>query len=228
MVFLDDNLVCISALIDSSGSMANLDTRELAEGLTRMIKEQTALGKRVVFYGAKFSDNFEVFANGVDGNNIKITKEDIMPDGMTALYPAFGRMIQYTGDQLERMTAARPGKVIFVLLSDGQQTVDHLSFTCRQEYDAPYEGRNAVSNLRKKIEEQQNKYNWQFLYLGTNYDAIKEGVKLGISMESCLNYAYTPKGACNAVNVCSQAMGRMQSNTYSGFTKDEQTDAMDG
>jgi uncharacterized protein YegL len=228
MVFLDDNLVCISALIDSSGSMANLDTRELAEGLTRMIKEQTALGKRVVFYGAKFSDNFEVFANGVDGNNIKITKEDIMPDGMTALYPAFGRMIRYTGEQLERMTAARPGKVIFVLLSDGQQTTDQLSFTCRQESDAPYEGRNAVSNLRKKIEDQQNKYNWQFLYLGTNYDAIKEGVKLGISMESCLNYAYTPKGARNAVNVCSQAMGRMQSNTYSGFTENEQFDAMDG
>ena len=228
MVYLDDNLVCISALIDSSGSMANLDTKELAEGLTRMIKEQTALGKRVVFYGAKFSDDFKVFANGVDGNNIKITKEDIQPDGMTALYPAFGRMIRYTGEQLERMTTARPGKVIFVLLSDGQQTVERLSFTCRQESDAPYEGRNAVSNLRKTIEDQQTKYNWQFLYLGTNYDAIKEGAKLGISPESCLNYAYTPQGARNAVNVCSQAMGRMQSNTYNGFTKSEHFEAMDG
>jgi uncharacterized protein YegL len=228
MVYLDDNLVCISALIDSSGSMANLDTKELAEGLTRMIKEQTALGKRVVFYGAKFSDDFKVFANGVDGNNIKITKDDIQPDGMTALYPAFGRMIRYTGEQLERMTTARPGKVIFVLLSDGQQTVEHLSFTCRQESDAPYEGRNAVSNLRKTIEDQQTKYNWQFLYLGTNYDAIKEGVKLGISPESCLNYAYTPQGARNAVNVCSQAMGRMQSNAYRGFTSEEQFEAMDG
>ena len=129
---------------------------------------------------------------------------------------------------LEKMNDKRPGKVIFVLLSDGQQTVDHLSFTCRQEYDAPYEGNNAVSNLRKKIEEQQNKYNWQFLYLGTNYDAIKEGVKLGISMESCLNYAYTPNGARNAVNVCSQAISRMQNDTYNGFTKDEQFEAMDG
>ena len=97
MVYIDDNLVCISALIDSSGSMANLDTKELAEGLTRMIKDQTSLGKKVVFYGAKFSDDFTVFANGVDGNNIKITKDDIQPDGMTALYPAFGRMIRYTG-----------------------------------------------------------------------------------------------------------------------------------
>ena len=227
MTNLDDNLVCISALIDSSGSMANLDTKELAEGLTRMIKEQTTLGKRVIFYGAKFSDDFSIFADGVDGNNIKITKEDIMPDGMTALYPAFGRMIHYTGMKLEALST-RPGKVIFVLLSDGQQTTEHLSFTCRNISDAPYEGRNAVVNLRKIIEEQQNKYNWQFLYLGTNYDAIKEGVKLGISMESCLNYAYTPQGARNAVNVCSVAMGRMQSNTYNGFTKDEQCEAMDG
>ncbi len=228
MVPLDDDLVCISALIDCSGSMSNLDTKELAEGLTRMIKEQTLLGKRVIFYGAKFSDNFSIFANGVDGNNIKITKEDIMPDGMTALYPAFGRMIRYTGERLSAMTDKRPGKVIFVLLSDGQQTTDRLSFTCRLESDAPYEGHNAVTNLRRTIEEQQEKYNWQFLYLGTNYDAIKEGVKLGISMESCLNYAYTPRGARNAVNVCSQAMNRMQSNAYTGFTAEEQDEAMDG
>lgn len=227
MASLDDNLVCISALIDSSGSMANLDTKELAEGLTRMIKEQTALGKRVIFYGAKFSDDFKIFADGVDGNNIKITKEDIMPDGMTALYPAFGRMIHYTGMKLEAMKN-RPGSVIFVLLSDGQQTIDHLSWSCRQVSDAPYEGRHAVTNLRKTIEEQQNKYNWKFLYLGTNYDAIKEGEKLGISGDSCLNYAYTPQGARNAVNVCSMAMNRMQSNTYNGFTREEQAEAMDG
>ena len=30
-VSLDDNLVCISALIDNSGSMANLNTTELAQ-----------------------------------------------------------------------------------------------------------------------------------------------------------------------------------------------------
>jgi hypothetical protein len=52
--------------------------------------------------------------------------------------------------------------------------------------------------------------------------------KLGISPESCLNYAYTPQGARNAVNVCSQAMGRMQSNAYRGFTSEEQFEAMDG
>lgn len=228
MVFLDENLVCISALIDSSGSMINLDTKELAEGLTRMIKEQTVLGKRVIFYGAKFSDDFKVFANEIDGNNIIITKDDIKPDGMTALYPAFGRMIRYTGEQLNKMTHTRPGKVIFVLLSDGQQTVERLSFSHRQEADAPFEGNDAVANLRKIIDEQKNKYNWEFLYLGTNYDAIKEGMKLGINPESCLNYAFTPKGARNAVNVCSQAMTRMQSNAYRGFTNDEQLEALDG
>ncbi len=118
-VLLDDNFVCISALIDNSGSMANLDTNELAQSLTKMIREQCDMGKEVIFYGATFSDDFNIFADGVDGNTVNITKKDIMPDGMTALIPAFARMIKITGSRLSDMTERRPGNVIFILLSDG-------------------------------------------------------------------------------------------------------------
>jgi Zn-finger domain-containing protein len=94
----------------------------------------------------------------------------------------------------------------------------------------PYEGpsHKAIPNLRKLIEEQKNTYNWQFLYLGTNYDAINAGVKLGINKESCLNYSYSERGAQNAMNVCRKAMNRIQTNNYDGFTLADQKEAMDG
>jgi hypothetical protein len=226
-VMLDDNFVCISALIDNSGSMANLDTNELAQSLTKMIREQCDMGKEVIFYGATFNDNFNIFADGVNGNNVNITKQDILPNGMTALIPSFARMIKTTGKRLSDMVR-RPGKVIFVLLSDGEQTCNQLSNSSRNSDDSNYEGNDASINLKKLIEEHSNVYNWDFLYLGTNYDSIKAGQQFGLNANQCLNYAYTPKGSQNATRVCSQAMSRMQNKQFVGFEEEERTLAMDG
>lgn len=226
-VKLDDNYVCISAIIDKSGSMASLNTTELAQGLTDMIKEQCDMGKEVIFYGGSFNDNFNIFADGVDGSTIKITKEHIMPDGMTALYPSFARMIKYTGNKLASMTDRRPGKVIFVLLSDGEQTISHLGNNTRNATDEPFEGANAKDNLKKLIEEHTDVWKWTFLYLGTNYDSIKAGKDLGIAPTQCLNYAYTPAGSKQAMRACSQAMGRIRSSQFNGFSNTERDMAID-
>jgi hypothetical protein len=226
-VILDDNFVCISALIDNSGSMANLDTTELAQSLTKMIREQCDMDKEVIFYGATFSDNFNIFADGVNGNTVNITKQDILPNGMTSLIPAFARMIKTTGKRLSDMVR-RPGKVIFILLSDGEQTCNQLSNSSRSPDDINYEGNDASINLKKLIEEHSNVYNWDFIYLGTNYDSIKAGQQFGLKPTQCLNYAYTPKGSQNATRVCSQAMSRMQKSNFVGFEEEERTLAMDG
>ncbi len=222
---LDENFISITALIDNSGSMANLNTQELAEGLTKMIKEQCIPGKEVIFYGATFSDNFKIFADGVNANNITITKNDIMPDGMTALTPAFARMIKYTGNKLDQMQR-KPGKVIFILLSDGEQTVNQFESATRTIDDKPYEGADANNNLKNLIEEHTNIWKWTFLYLGTNYDSLKAGKTIGISPEQCINYAYTPNGSKNVMRVCSTAMTSIARNNFNGFTQNDRTTAM--
>ena len=148
-VKLDDNFVCISALIDCSGSMSTLDTASLADSLNSMIKDQ--LNKEVIFFGGTFNDEFKIFADGIDGKDINITKDNIKPDGMTALYPSFARMIKYTGKKLADMTDRRPGKVIFILLSDGEQTVNYLKN--RIDDDKPYQCIESKQNLKKLIEE---------------------------------------------------------------------------
>ena len=136
---LDSKYTQITALIDSSGSMAQLDTTELAQGLNQMIKDNISDGTEVRFDGAKFSNIFSIFANGVDGRTINITPQDISPNGMTSLVPAFARMIRHTANSIAQMTDRRPGKVIFILLSDGEQTSDEL--VNREESDKPYEGK---------------------------------------------------------------------------------------
>ncbi len=226
-VELDDNLVCISALIDNSGSMANLNTTELAQGLNRMIKEQCE-SKEVIFYGASFSDIFKIFADGVNGKEVNITKENINPDGMTALIPSFARMIKFTGQRINSMTDRKPSKVIFILLSDGEQTVDFLRN--RIPEDEPYETNDAKKNLKKLIEEhtkiKTEGSKWNFLYLGTNYDALQAGADIGISPKQCINYQYTPQGSQQVVKACTTAMNRITSNTFDGFNNAERSQAM--
>jgi hypothetical protein len=221
-VKLDDNSVCISALIDNSGSMANLNTAELAEGLNKMIKEQC--NKEVIFYGGAFNDTFKIFADGINGNDVNITKNNINPDGMTALYTSFARMIKYTGKKLADMTDRRPGKVIFILLSDGEQTINVLRNRTDEDYD--YEGHNAKDNLKKLIEEHTFIWKWDFLYLGTNYDSMKAGADLGINPNQCINYQYTPLGSQQVMKACSAAMSRITSNNFNGFNNKERSMAM--
>ncbi len=223
---LDNNFVCITALIDNSGSMASLDTASLASSLTQMIRDQC--DKEVIFYGATFNDTFNIFADGVNGKDITITQEHIKPDRMTVLYPAFARMIKYTGKKLSEMTTRRPGKVIFILLSDGEQTQSSFSEQWRSIDDKPYEGDDAQDNLKKIIEEQTKVYSWQFLYLGTNYDSLKAGKTIGIAPTNCINYKATPQGSRQVVNVCSAAMSRIRDNKFTGFVDTERTTALDG
>lgn len=223
---LDNNYVCISALIDNSGSMASLDTASLAASLTKMIHDQCE--KEVIFYGGTFNDTFNIFADGVNGKDITITKEHIRPDRMTVLYPSFARMIKYTGKKLSDMTTRRPGKVIFILLSDGEQTQNTFSEQWRNIEDEPYEGNDAQDNLKKLIEEHTNVYSWEFLYLGTNYDSLKAGNTIGIAPSNCINYKSTPQGSRQVVNVCSAAISRIRDNKFKGFVDDERSQALDG
>jgi hypothetical protein len=221
-VKLDDNFVCISALIDNSGSMSNLNTNELAQSLNNMIKEQC--DKEVIFYGATFNDKFNIFADGIDGKEVNISKKDINPDGMTALFPAFARMIRYTGKKLADMTERRPGKVIFILLSDGEQTTNILRN--RIDEDILYEGGEAKDNLKKLIEEHTLIWKWDFLYLGTNYDSLKAGMDIGINPNQCINYQYTPQGSKQVMKACSAAMTRITSNKFNGFSNKERNMAL--
>lgn len=216
---VDDNFTCVSALIDTSGSMINLDTNELSQGLTKMVRDQCLEGKTVKFYGAKFSDGFGIFADGIDASTVNITQADIEPAGMTCLAPAFARMIRYTSQKIRDMKERRPGNVIVVLLSDGEQTVNHLKNS--DETDLPYEGPEGHVQLKKLVEKYKKDSNWTFMFLGTNFDVVSKGQQFGLDHSSCINYNYSTMGSRNVVKVCGNAMKRAQQGKFEGFTQKE-------
>lgn len=66
----------------------------------------------------------------------------------------------------------RPAKVVFVVVTDGQDNASSLS--------------SAV--LRTAVKHQEEVYSWQFTYLGSNQDAEQEGAKYGINLDSSLTF----------------------------------------
>lgn len=204
---LDSNYCAIAFLADVSGSMSSFDTKEFAQSVTDIIKENSEQFE-VVFYGATFSDKFEIFADGVNGSTVEITEKDLQPSGLTAIVPALGRMIRHVGTRLADMTERRPGKVIFITLTDGEQTVQQLRN--RIPEDATFEGINAYPELRKLIDEHQNVWKWSFMFMGTNIDSINTGASLGFSRKQCINFATTDYGIKNVMRCASNNISKVQ------------------
>jgi hypothetical protein len=221
---IDNNYTCIVFLGDNSGSMANIDTCMLAESVNSIIKENQ---KRtdIIFYGATFSDTFNLFADGIIGSDVHITADQLIPDGMTALVPSFARMIRIVGSRLNTMTERKPSKVIFILLSDGEQTVPKL--VNNDNDDKPYEGHNGIKNLRKLVEDHKNIWKWEFMFLGTNFDSIVTGGNFGIRREDCINYNYSSGGVQAVMRCASQNVSRKINGSSDGFLEEERTASME-
>jgi hypothetical protein len=104
-----------------------------------------------------------------------LTLESYVCDTMTPLNDAMGWAIDATGRLLSVLDEAyRPSKVIFVTLTDG---FENQSLTYSRE------------QVKAKIEHQRKVYDWAFVYLGANQDAIAVGQSYGIAAGSSMTYA---------------------------------------
>jgi hypothetical protein len=221
--YLDPNFICISFLGDTSGSMVNLDTKMLINKINNIIHDQ-AMNKEVIFYGATFSDKFDLFADGIDGNisllDTSINENKYIPNGLTALIPSIARMIRIVGYRLSLMTR-RPSKVIFILLSDGEQTVNKL--INNDIFDNIYEGTNGYENLKKLISEHQYIWKWEFICMGTNFDSINFGKKIGLDKYNCINFHYSNEGLKRVLHILENNLINITNNKKVRFSQEDRT-----
>jgi len=104
-----------------------------------------------------------------------LTKETYVPGGGTALHDAIGTTVEELGRRLAAMPEAhRPGKVVVVIITDGEEN-SSIKFT--------------GSRIKEMIEEQRKTYNWQFVYLGANQDAVTVGDSLGMAKGTSAAYS---------------------------------------
>jgi len=187
------NLTEIIGVVDRSGSMGSV-IEEARSGLNSFIDEQKQAEGDARLSLTFFDDVFDRFLDGVPIQDVeKITPEDYYPRGWTALLDAVGKTIDEVGLRLSNTPEdQRPGNVVFFILTDGAENSSK-----------EYTGKGQVKAM---IERQEKDYNWQFVFLGCNQDAIREAQNLGIQQDLAATYAAGAQGTGSAFAAASKGI----------------------
>lgn len=181
----------ITVLLDRSGSM-EIIKQDTIGGFNTFLKTQKGVPGEATLTLIQFdgSDPYEVVENNVSISEAKnLTDSTFVPRGSTPLYDSVGVSIVKTGEKLAAMREEdRPGKVVFVIITDGQENAS-------KEYS-----KDRVKNM---IELQTKEYSWEFVFLAANQDAMISGGSIGIKASNSMTYNHTDRGITSAFNTLS-------------------------
>lgn len=150
----------INIILDRSGSMSSL-RETVVEQLNKFIQKNKQVKESARFNLYQFDTILETVMEDCDIQEVKMfTQEDFVPRGGTKLIDAGCTYIDKIGNKLSAMPQKdRPKQVFFVLITDGEENSS-------QEFK--------MEDLRSRINHQREKYKWQFVFIGTNEEGLKE------------------------------------------------------
>ena len=204
----------ITVLLDRSGSMESIKTA-MEEAFNSFVEgHKTVPTTRVTLIQFDTQDKQEIVYQGVPVEYAE--KLVLKPRGGTPLLDALCDTIDRTGTRLANLPESeRPEKVLVVVITDGEE---NASRTYKRQ------------DVFNRVTKQTRDYNWQFVYLGANQDAIHEAVTFGINPGYAFTYA--PSGAgtrsmgqsltANTVAYASQGGAAVMDS----FTDDQREDAL--
>lgn len=173
------NVTEIIFLLDRSGSMGGLESDTIG-GFNGFLEKQRQLEGKTIVTTVLFDDRYELLWSGVDAEKVRLTANEYFVRGSTALLDAVGKAILDVGCRLSNTPEAeRPGKVIFVITTDGMENASR-EFTYKK--------------VKELIRHQQEKYSWEFVFLGANMDAAKEAGNIGIHRDSAFDFVASEEG----------------------------------
>lgn len=212
----DSNYTHILAIVDRSGSMGYGGAdKEMTNALNIFFKEQAKIeGKCLVDY-VQFDTEYEKV---YDDRHIVEAEAVIEPRGGTALVDAIGRGTKDLGRKLAKLREVdRPGTVIVVVVTDGGENSS-------REFSA--------EQVKAMVEEQQGKWNWDYVFLGANIDAVATGGLYGFAAGKSMNFnihnadaVYATSAALNSYTVGARGP---QGPKGVEFTEEDRKKAMQG
>lgn len=184
-------LTKIICVIDNSGSMAMIK-KEAIGGFNEFIKSQRKIKGKAEVSVYLFNSTVKQIIDDEDINEVPLlTPSNYKCRGMTALNDALGRAIMDTsGSLLCKKKKSRPCRVIFCILTDGEE--NHS-----KEY--------STKEIKRLIKRYKKLFNWKFVFLAANQDAFVTAKKYAFDRDCTFDFDYSPKGVLNAysaMNTC--------------------------
>ena len=175
------NYIDLTFITDRSGSMITIKS-DAEGGFNAFIADQKKLtDKNILVNHYLFDDRYEVLYENKPINEVQ--QFELFPGGCTALYDAIGKTLNARGAYFASLDESeRPEKVAVIIITDGYEN-NSKEFTQEQ--------------IRKMITHQREVYNWEFIFLAANQDAITTGTNLGISSDSSMSFDNNAAGVKN-------------------------------
>ena len=161
-------------ILDRSGSMSGLEEDTIG-GYNSVLKNQQIEDGEAIVTTVLFDHEYEIIHDRTNIKEIKaMTEKEYFVRGSTALLDAVGATInKIVGATKNTKPEYQADKVMFVIITDGMENSS-------KEYD--------YLKVKALIERQKEKYNWEFVFLGANIDAISTAAKFGIEEDRAANY----------------------------------------
>ena len=160
------NLTELVFILDRSGSMYNL-VEDTIGGFNSMIEKQKKEDGECLVSVVLFNQDSYVLYDRVPIAEVpEMTDNEYIPDGMTALIDAMGGAIHHIGNVHKYAREEDvPEKTVFVITTDGMENSS-------RHYSADM--------VRQMVSHEQEKYGWEFLFLGANIDAVETARRYGL------------------------------------------------
>lgn len=193
---MKNNLTEMVFILDKSGSMSGLE-QDTIGGFNSMLERQKKVEGEALVTTVLFDNNYELLHERMNIKNVNfISHREYFVGGSTALLDAIGRTINRIIKAVqETREDYRPGKVIFVIITDGMEN-SSKEFTFRK--------------IKDMIEHQKSKYAWDFIFLGANIDAAETAQNLGIDQDRAANFCSDSEGTMLNYKVVSEAVSNFR------------------
>ena len=174
------NLTEVAFILDKSGSMSGLE-KDTIGGFNSMLEQQKEQRGECRITTVLFDHNYELLHDRIDVRAVApITEREYRVGGSTALLDAIGRTInKIAAAQKNTAKEYRAYKVLFVIITDGEENSSR-EFSARK--------------VKKMIEQQKKRYDWEFIFLGANIDAVETAGHFGIRADCAVDYVPDGEG----------------------------------
>jgi len=200
------NILCV---LDRSGSMSTI-INDAISGFNYFLKEQKQIEGYCNLQTMLFDTEFIVSKLKNIQKVDEFNKKTYVPRGGTALYDAIGKTIDTELDRLSTLPKGeRPTKTLCVILTDGEENSS-------REYHQDL--------IKRMINEMREEFNWEFIFLAANQDAMFTADGLGISRGNSMNFDATGDGVTYAYASMSKATSHYRASketSYDIFEKSE-------
>nr|WP_077620891.1 vWA domain-containing protein [Bacillus sinesaloumensis] len=184
-------------ILDKSGSMAGLEADTIGGYNSMLNKQKKAEGEAFVTT-VLFNHDYVLLHDRINVKGISpITERDYEVSGTTALLDAIGFAIQKI-NKVQKYTCKqeRAEKVLFVITTDGMENAS-------REFTA--------DKIKKMVQYQKENYDWEFMFLGANIDAVSTAAQFGIEEDFAVDYHADEHGTQLNYQMVSEAVTKLRS-----------------